>query len=271
MATDYSRYQYIKIEKDHGLITLTLNRPDSLNAIVPPMHHELETIWVDVSEDPEVTAVLLTGAGRAFCAGADVKGFGKPGPDGSSHRKGPFPMNATEARRIIHNMLDVEQPIVAAINGAAVGLGCSLALLADITVADETARMADTHVKVGLVAGDGGAIMWPLLVGPSRAKEYLMTGNFITGAEAAKIGLVNYALPKEQVMPKAVELARQLADGPTWAIRWTKLAVNKMIKNVASLNDDAALAYETLTMYTQDHKEASAAFAEKRQPKFTGK
>jgi len=180
-------------------------------------------------------------------------------------------MNATEARRIIHNMLDVEQPIVAAINGAAVGLGCSLALLADITVADETARMADTHVKVGLVAGDGGAIMWPLLVGPSRAKEYLMTGNFITGAEAAKIGLVNYALPKEQVMPKALELARQLADGPTWAIRWTKLAVNKMIKNVASLNDDAALAYETLTMYTQDHKEASAAFAEKRQPKFTGK
>jgi len=269
MATDYSRYQYIKIEKDNGLVTLTLNRPDSLNAIIAPMHHELETIWVDVSEDPEVNAVLLTGAGRAFCAGADVKGFS--GPEGKGLRKGPFPMNATEARRIIHNMLDVEQPIVAAINGAAVGLGCSLALLCDITVADETARLADTHVKVGLVAGDGGAIMWPLLVGPSRAKEFLMTGNFITGAEAAKIGLVNYALPREQVMPKARELARQLADGPTWAIRWTKLAVNKTIKNLALMNDDAALAYETLTMYTQDHKEASAAFAEKRPPKFTGK
>src|SRR5271154_1029761 len=111
MATDYSRYQYIKIEKDNGLCTLTLNRPDSLNSIVPQMHHELETIWVDVSEDSEVNAILLTGAGRAFCAGADVKGFGKPSPDGTSHRKGPFPMNATEARRIIHNILDVEQPI----------------------------------------------------------------------------------------------------------------------------------------------------------------
>ncbi len=98
-----------------------------------------------------------------------------------------------------------------------------------------------------------------------------MTGNFISGAEAAKIGLVNYALPKDQVLPKARELARQLADGPTWAIRWTKLAVNKTIKNLALMNDDAALAYETLTMYTQDHKEATAAFAEKRQPKFTGK
>ena len=268
MAADYSRYKWIKIEKDNKLITLTLNRPDSLNAIIPEMHHELETIWVDVSEDNEVNAILLTGAGRAFCAGADVKGMGAGRQTG--YRKGPFPMNATEARRIIANMLDVEQPIVAAINGAAVGLGCSLALLCDITVADETARLADTHVKVGLVAGDGGAIIWPLLIGPSRAKEFLMTGNFISGAEAAKIGLVNYALPKDQVMPKARELARQLADGPTWAIRWTKLAVNKTIKSLANMNDDAALAYETLTMMTQDHKEASAAFVEKRAPKFTG-
>ncbi len=269
--TDYSGYRSIKVEKDNGLVTLTLNRPDSLNAVTKEMHHELETIWVTVSEDPETNAILLTGAGRAFCAGADLKGWlGKGVPQGAEQTS-PWPMNATEARRVIQNMLDVEQPIVCAINGDAVGLGVSLALLSDITVASETARLADTHVRVGLVAGDGGALMWPLLIGPSRAKEYLMTGNYISGAEAARIGLVNYALPADQVLPKARELARQLADGPKWAIRWTKLSVNKTLKNLANMNDDAALAYETLTMLTEDHKEAARAFVEKRKPRFSGR
>jgi len=177
-------------------------------------------------------------------------------------------ITAAEGRRIVQNMLDVEQPIIGAINGDAVGLGATIALLCDIIVASEEARFADTHVKVGVVAGDGGAVIWPLLIGPHRAKEFLMRGNFISGAEAGRIGMVNYAVAPDQVMPKARELAQELADGPTWAIRWSKLAVNKWLKQQANLILDASLAYEMVTFTTEDHREAARAFVEKRKPNF---
>jgi enoyl-CoA hydratase len=137
-----------------------------------------------------------------------------------------------------------------------------------VTVAADTARLADTHVALAAVAGDGGAVIWPLLIGPNRAKEFLMLGDSITGADAARIGLVNYAVPTEQVLPKARELAQRLADGPTWAIRWSKLAVNKWLKQQANLIMDAGLAYEALTLTAQDHKEALNALREKRKPNF---
>jgi enoyl-CoA hydratase len=140
-----------------------------------------------------------------------------------------------------------------------------------VIVIAENARIADTHVKVGIVAGDSGAVIWPLLVGPARAKEFLMRGTFITGAEAAKMGLVNYVVPREQVMTKAGESARERADGPTWAIRWTKLSVNKWLKQQVNLILDASIAYEMVTFTTEDHREAATAFAEKRKPRFTGK
>jgi enoyl-CoA hydratase len=185
---------------------------------------------------------------------------------GKGHGRGPIA--ASNGRRVIENMLDVEQPIIGAINGDAIGLGATLALLCDITVASEKARFADTHVKVGIVAGDGGAVIWPLLIGPHRAKEFLMRGNFINGAEAGRIGMVNYAVGPEDVMTKARELARELADGPTWAIRWSKLAVNKWLKQQANLILDASLAYEMMTFNTKDHQEAVKAFVEKRKPNF---
>jgi enoyl-CoA hydratase len=152
----------------------------------------------------------------------------------------------------VENFLDVEQPIIGAINGDAFSLGATLALMCDVTVASETARIADTHVKMNVVAGDGGAVIWPLLIGPHRAKEYLMRGHVITGAEAARVVLVNYAVPKDQVMAKARELAQELADGPTWAIRWSKLAVNKWLKRQANLIMDAGLAYEAMTIRAQE-------------------
>jgi enoyl-CoA hydratase len=168
-------------------------------------------------------------------------------------------------------MLDVEQPIIGAINGDAVGLGATIALFCDVIVASEKARFADTHVRVGIVAGDGGAVIWPVLIGPARAKEFLMRGHFINGAEAAKIGLVNYAVPPEEVLPKAREIAQELAEGPTWAIRWSKLSVNKWLKDQVNLIMDASLAYEMLTFNTEDHKEAARAFVEKRKPKYQGR
>jgi enoyl-CoA hydratase len=235
------------------------------------MHHEIEQIWIDLAADRDVNVILLTGAGRAFCAGGDVKGMAAGalvggGSGGDRFNRGPI--TAANGRRIVENMLDVEQPIIGAINGDAIGLGATLALLCDITVVSEKARFADTHVKVGVVAGDGGAVIWPLLIGPHRAKEFLMRGNFMSGAEAGRIGMVNYAVPPEEVMTRSREIAQELADGPTWAIRWSKLSVNKWLKQQANLILDASLAYEMMTFKTEDHKEAVKAFVEKRKPNF---
>ncbi len=143
--------------------------------------------------------------------------------------------------------------------------------MCDVTVASEAARIGDPHARIGLVAGDGGAAIWPLLVGISRAKEFLMRGSLIKGKDAERIGLVNYALPAEQVLPKATEIAQELADGATWAIRWTKLSVNRILKQNMHMILDASMALEHETMHMEDHREATKAFAEKRKPSFTGR
>jgi enoyl-CoA hydratase len=271
VAIDYSDYEFLKIEVLERVATITLNRPDSLNAVHSGLHHELERIWLDVGADREVNAILLTGAGRAFCAGGDIKAMagGSASSPTSKQKKNarlPGPITGANVRRLIENMIDVEQPIIGAINGDAIGLGASLALLCDITVVSEEARFADTHVKVGIVAGDGGAVIWPLLIGPHRAKEFLMRGNFISGSEAGRIGMVNYALPPEQVMGKARELAQELADGPSLAIRWTKLSVNKWLKEQANLILDASLAYEMVSFNSKDREKAVKAFMLNRKP-----
>jgi enoyl-CoA hydratase len=274
MAINYSEYEFLKVEVADRVATITINRPEALNAVNNVVHHELEQIWIDVRADRDVNAIILTGAGRAFCAGGDVKGMADGTLSGANAKQGKGrgrgPIAASNGRRLVDNMLDVEQPIIGAINGDAVGLGATLALLCDITVVSEKARLADTHVKVGIVAGDGGAVIWPLLIGPHRAKEFLMRGNFINGAEAGRIGMVNYAVAPELVMPKARELAQELADGPTWAIRWSKVSVNKWLKQQSNLIMDASLAYEMMSFSHPHQKEAVKAFIEKRKPNFVG-
>jgi len=262
---DYSGYEYITVEVANRVATVTLNRPEKLNAVNAAMHHEFQQVWIDLAEDRDVNAILLTGAGKAFSTGGDITSRDKPT---KQKGRGGRRIVMADGRRVIENILDVEQPIVAAINGDALGFAANVALLCDVTVAAETAKLADTHVPLGAVAGDGGAVIWPLLIGPNRAKEFLMLGDTITGADAARIGLVNYAVQTDQVLPKARELAQRLADGPTWAIRWSKLAVNKWLKQQANLIMDAGLAYEALTLTTEDHKEAVKAMIEQRKPNF---
>jgi len=263
---DYSRYEFIKVEKDGKVAIFTLNRPEALNAVNSQLHNELEEIFADVSRDDDVNVVVLTGAGRAFCAGGDVKGMDARQTDD------PLKTRTTlrNAKRLIHNLLEVEQPIISAVNGHAVGLGATIALFCDIIIASENAKFGDPHVKVGLVAGDGGAVIWPLLCGLAKAKEYLMTGDLISAAEAERIGLINYVVPPDEVMPKAMGLAHRLANGPTKAIRWTKLACNKRLRDEVNLVLDTSLAVETISMLTEDHKEATRAFTEKREPEFKG-
>jgi enoyl-CoA hydratase len=266
----YAHYECIKIEKSGALATVTLNRPETRNAIDHQFHVELQSVWADLMDDAEVNAVLLTAAGRYFSIGGNIKGMQSGVPGGDVVAEGAMLEPAT-ARKIVQNILDCEKPIVCAINGDCIGLAATVALFCDITVASETARIADPHVRVGLVAGDGGAVIWPILIGPNRAKEFLMRGSLITGKDAAGMGLVNYAVPVDQVLEKAREIAMELAEGPTWAIRWTKLSVNKYVKHQMNLIMDTSFALEMASFHTEDHAEAVRAFIGKRKPVFQGR
>jgi enoyl-CoA hydratase len=266
IMVDYTRYQFLKVEKTpDGVAIVTLNRPERLNAVHGPMHLEVEDIWVDLDRDPEVRAIVLTGAGRAFCAGGDIRGMQERAFD---PLRGIAPTRG--GRHLIRNMLEVEAPIVAAVNGDAVGLGATLALFCDVIFIARNARIGDPHVRVGLVAGDGGAVIWPLLCGVARAKQYLMTGDLLTAEEAERIGLVNKVVPEGKALEEALHFATRLARGPIKAIKWTKYSVNKIVKEYANLVLDTSLSLEGLTFLTEDHKEAVAAFLEKRQPSFRG-
>jgi len=264
--TDYSSYQYLNIEIIDYIATITLNRPELRNAAHDPMHRELETVFSHVGEDDSVRAIVLTGAGESFCAGGDASSMNS----GEFNPTGPrIPFNGV--RRLVNHMLDVEQPIIGAINGDAAGLGATLALMCDVTYVADTARIGDTHVKMGLVAGDGGAVIWPALIGMARAKQYLLTGDWISGTEAERIGLVNFALPADQVLTEANAFARRMAAGAPMAIRWTKYSMNKLLREQVNLALDTSMFLEAATMGTEDLKEAAAAFLEKRSPKFQGR
>ena len=265
----YKNYKDLKIEVAGKVATVTLNRPDARNAINQRLIRELRSIWDDLADDMAVNAVLLTGAGNFFSVGGDVKAMSeRPGGDVLEEGEVHDPMIS---RRIVNRMLELDKPIICAINGDAIGLAATIALLCDITVMSADARIGDSHVnKVGLVAGDGGTVIWPLLVGISKAKEFLMRGRLIKGAEAERIGLVNHSVPAGDVLAEARKIADELAHGPTWAIRWTKLSINQILKGRVNLMLEASMALEQVTFETADHKEATKAFKEKRKPKFSG-
>ena len=260
---DYSDYQHFKTERHGRVLKLSFNRPEKLNAVNSALHGELARIFYDVNQDTEAFAVLLTGEGRAFCAGGDIEGMETTGGD--------WGKTVSEAKKIITDLLDLEIPIIAAINGPAVGLGATVALFCDVIFASDKARIGDPHVKVGITAGDGGAVIWPLLCGVARAKEMLMTGDLLNAEDAYRLGLVNHVVAHDELMDKAMAMAQRLANGPAYAIRSSKMSVNKMIKNTANLILDTSLAWEGHSFRTKDHQEAVRAFLEKREPKFEGR
>ncbi|MFN8559580.1 MAG: enoyl-CoA hydratase/isomerase family protein [Dehalococcoidia bacterium] len=264
---DFSRYETIQVERQDDILILTLNRPEVLNAVSSQMHTELSRIFLDVDEDDEANVVVLTGAGRAFCAGGDITNMT---PEGAEARRHVTRVRG-EAYQIVERMLAVEKPVIAMVNGAAVGLGATLALLCDIIVMAEDARIADTHVNVGLVAGDGGTVTWPLYVGPHRAKEMLMLGRFVLGAEAAAMGLVNHAVPRDELRSFTMTLARQLADQLPYAVRATKMAINRTLARQVLEQMDACLSWEGTSFQDPNHPEAAAAFLGKRRPAFARK
>ena len=261
---DYSRYHSLSCERQDKVLIVSLNRPEALNAINAELHTELSHVFADIALDQETNVMVLTGKGRAFSAGGDIKWFQDLTPP-------QLDALFTKARKIIVDLLEVQRPIVAAVNGPATGLGATLALFSDVIFAADNARIGDPHVRVGVVAGDERGVIWPWLVGVARAKEFLLTGDLLTAAEAERVGLINRVVPAEQLMATALTLAQRLAAGPTQAIRGTKASVNQILRETVNLVLDTSFALERHTFSTADHKEAIQAFVEKRKPKFIGR
>ena len=261
---DYSHYaeHHLAVRIEDRVAIVTLDRPEVHNAVNHAVHQGLEKIFRDLAHDSEVGAIVITGSGKSFCAGGDVKGYGNPDDRPIDQLRG--------TRYLVQEMIACEAPIIAAVNGTAAGLGATIALLSDVIYMADTARIGDTHVKMGLVAGDGGTVIWPLLIGPHRAKELLMSGKLVTGPEAAEMGLVNHCVPAGELLDEAIAFASSLAHGPIAAIRWTKMAINQGIQHSINTTLNFSVAAEHLTAHTEDMREAVTAFAEKRDPKFSG-
>lgn len=258
-------WQRIKVTRAGRILTLALSNPGLRNAVDPRLHEELSEIFYAANDDRDSDVVILTGEGDAFSAGGDINWF-RRAIDGEDRVPGVM-----EAKKIVFGLLDLEKPIIAKVRGPAVGLGCTIALFCDTIFAADSAVFIDPHVKVGIVAGDGGAVIWPHLAGHARAKEFLMTGDPVPAAEAWRMGLVNHVVPDGDLDSRVEAFARKLAAGATLAIRYTKVSVNLGLKALVTAVLDASIAYEMTTFETDDHKEAVAAFLEKRRPQFTGR
>ncbi len=259
-------YTCLALERDDVVLRVVIDHPASeLNAVDDTLHTELARLFRELRREREARAVVLTGRGRAFSAGGDFAWF----PQLRSVER--LDHLRLDAKQLIWDLLDVELPIVCAVNGPAVGLGASIALLCDVILMADTATIADPHVRVGIVAGDGGAAIWPLAVGPARAKQYLLTGDPVTAAEAERIGLVNQVVPAADLDQRAMGWARRLAAGAPLAVRYTKVAVNQQVKEALARSFDLSTALELTTILSDDHAEALAALREKRPPRFEGR
>ncbi len=262
---NFDQYETLKFERNGKVLTMMLDGVGPFNGVNEQMHIELGRVFHDLNNDLESDVIVLTGKDQAFCAGADMRFFEEMVEDPKKFR-GILP----DARRIINGILELDKPMVCRMNGAAAGFGASIALLSDIIVADERAKIGDPHVKAGLVAGDGGAVIWPQLIGYARAKEFLMTGRLLSATDAAGMGLINYAVPTEELDAKVDELVQELLASPRWAVRYTKTAINIPLRELATNITDVAVAYEMYTNLLDDRKEAVAAFQEKRAPNLSG-
>ena len=245
------------------LLTITLNRPDVLNAVNEQMHSDLEEVLAFAAADAGSDVLVLTGAGRAFSAGGDLTYLAE-----TAKHPERFDIDVRRAKRIVYTVLELEKPLICKLNGHAVGLGATLALLCDVVFAAEHAKIGDPHVSVGLVAGDGGAFIWPQRIGYALAKEYLLTGELVPAAKAAQIGLINHCLPAAELDAAVDRFCQRLLNGSTNAIRWTKVTINLELKRIAHAVMDAGIAYEAVTIRSADHQEAVEALQNKRAPVF---
>jgi len=258
--------KHISLEPDGDVLRAVIDRAgDDLNRVDGELHDDLAELFATLKRERSARAVLLTGRGRAFSAGGDFAWFP------TLQEPGALESIRLDGKQIIWDLLDVHLPIVCALGGAAVGLGASIALLCDAVVMGASATIADPHVKVGIVAGDGGTVAWPMAVGPMVAKRYLLTGDPVGADDALRMGLVTEVVPDAEVDERAMAFARRLAAGAPLAVQYTKLAVNKLVKTALNEAFDVATALELVTFQSADHQEALAAIRERREPRFEGR
>ena len=263
MSDHYARYQRLKLDRPHPrVLRITISNPAQMNAVDPLTHSELTEIWRDIDADTETNSVIVTGAGKAFSAGGDLSLVAKMAEDFQTRCK-----VWKEAKDMAYNMINCGKPIISAINGAAVGAGIVVALLADISIAGKSAKLIDGHTKLGVAAGDHAAIIWPLLCGMAKAKYHLLLCESINGEEAERIGLVSLCVPDDVLQAKALEVATRLAEDSPSAIRWTKYSLNNWLR-MAGPTFDTSLALELLGFSGPDVLEGVAALREKRPPQF---
>ncbi|NUP40747.1 MAG: enoyl-CoA hydratase/isomerase family protein [Streptomyces sp.] len=253
---------------DNQVCRITLNRPEALNAITPDQRERIIQLLGDASADPDVRAVVITGTGRGFCAGADLRGGSGAGERVAGDVARVLRLGA---QRLVAAVLDCEKPVIAAVNGTAAGLGAHLALACDLVLAAESARFIEVFVRRGLVPDGGGAYLLPRLIGPHRAKELMFFGDALSAAEAERLGLVNRVVPDAELDKTAREWAERLATGPTRALALTKQLVN------ASLDTDRATAFaaeaaaQEINMTTEDAQDGVRSFVERRIPEYKGR
>ena len=254
----YVPTQYLLVEQDGPVTILTINNPEMRNAFVDEIHEAMQEIWMHLAADDSVRAVVLTGAGKAFSAGGNIPDFIKSYEDPDHRRR-----SLRGAKRLMDAMAEFPKPVVAAVNGAAVGLGCNVAVGCDIVIMGESSFFADTHVSIGLVCGDGGAVFWPLFMSILQAKEYLLTGDRIPPAKAVELGLANRVVPDDQLMTEAIALAQRLAKQPHQAIQETKRAINLHIQAAIQLVAPFALSAEAESFATEDIRKTIEGFKKK--------
>jgi enoyl-CoA hydratase len=258
----YPDYQSLKLDwPEERVLRVTLSR-GKMNALDFQMHHDLGDIWTRIDRDPQVNCVVVTGEGRAFSAGGEFDMIENIISDHDFRCK-----MWKDARIMVDGMLSCSKPIVSAINGAAAGGGLAVALLADVSVAAQSAKLVDGHTVLGVAADDHAVAIWPLLTSMAKAKYYLMTSEPISGPEAERIGLVSFCVPDDQCVPRALEIASRLAASAPAATRWTKLSLNNWMKN-AWPAFEASLAFGILGFTGPEAREGLDALKEKRKPSF---
>jgi enoyl-CoA hydratase len=263
MKVDYSAYEQLALDRPaERILRITLNHPERLNSLDSAGHRELAEIWRDVDADPEISAVILRGAGRGYSAGGDFSMIEEIMNDYDARVR-----VWRETRDLVYNIINCGKPIVSAIHGPAVGAGLVAALLADISITTPTAKIVDGHTRLGVAAGDHAVIIWPLLCGLARAKYYLLLCEPMTGQQAADIGLVSLCVEEAQLEAKSLEVAARLAKGAPNAIRWTKYALNNWLR-MAGPSFDASTALEMLGFTGPEAREGLASLREKRAPVF---
>ena len=261
-------FQAIQLTNESQVAWITLNRPDARNAINDEMRDELIGVLTDARTNPEIRAVVLTGAGKGFCTGADLSRRGGGGPSGPGAAR---EMMRTRSQRLIRTLWELEKPVIAAVNGVAAGLGAHLAFACDLVVAASDARFIEVFVRRGIALDGGGAYLLPRLIGLAKAKELVFFGDDLTADDALRIGLINKVVPADGLHAAAREWATRLASGPTFAFGMSKRLLNRSLESDLETALDEEAMVQSLVTQSEDTKEGMLAFAERRQPAFKGR